>query len=219
MKNIQKVIYIIIAILIIAGICVVSIKGYKKELDYSDRQIIVLTNNLGFDKTKVEEIAKNVLVNKEVKVLEVERFSNAVEIISTEINEQEKEDIINKVNEEYTLEIQKDDISIIDIKETKIKDMINPYIFSVILTFILIIVYFMIMYHKLGLKNIFAKSVFIPILFEIMYFSVIAIARVPLGKVVFAISMGIYVLSIGYLSFSFHNKKQKLFKLDKKEND
>ena len=90
-----NIICIIIAIvIIIAGAIFGYIKGFNIELMYSNRQEIVLTHNATLDINKVKEIASSVLENKKVKVQKVGRFENSVQIISTEISDEEKQNII-----------------------------------------------------------------------------------------------------------------------------
>ena len=218
-KNANKIIYIILAIIIIAGAIVIGIKGFKIELMYSSRQEIILANNLELDAKKVEEIAKSVLENKAVKIKKVERFSNSLEIISKEITEEEKENIINKVNEEYSSDISKDEVDIISVPNTRIRDILKQYLVPSIITYVVILLYFGIMYHKIGLKKVILKGALIPIIAELTYYSIIGITRIPFGRIVNSIAIGVYVISIGILTISFQKEKEKLPKNDKKEND
>ena len=210
---------IIIAIVIIIGAIVCYVKGFNIELLYSSRQEIMLSHSTELDVTKIEEIAKSVLENKKVKVQKLERFENAVEIVSTEITAEEKENIINKVNEEYGSDISNDDINIVSIANTRIRDVLKPYVLPGIITFVLILLYFAIVYHKIGLNKIVLKGLLVPIITELTYYSIIAITRIPLGRVVNGIAIGLYVISIGVLTLCFQKEKEKLLKTDKKEND
>ena len=219
-KNANKLIYIIIAIIIVIGAIVCGVKGFNIELLYSNRQEIMLSNNTGMDISKIEEISKSVLGSKKVKVQKLERFGNAVEIISTEITNEEKENIIAKVNEEYSADISNDDINIINVPNTRIRDILKPYILPGIITFVVVLLYFIIMYHKIGLKKVLLKGIFIPIITELTYYSIIAITRIPFGRVTSSIAIGLYVISIGALTVCFQREKEKLPENDKKkEND
>ena len=219
MKKQNKIIYIILAIIIIAGAIILKVKGFNIELLYSTRQEMVVSNNLEIDTKKIEEISKSVLENKKVKVQNVERFGNAVEIISTEISEEEKENIINKINEEYSSDISKDEIKIVSIPNTRIRDILKQYLSISVITFVVVILYFAIIYHKLGLKKVLLKGIFIPIIAELTYYSIIAITRIPFGRITNAIAIGLYIISIGILANCFQKEKEQLPKNDKKEND
>lgn len=220
-KNTNKFIYIVIAIVIIIGAIVCWKKGFNIELFYSNRQEILISNSTELDVNKIEEISKSVLENRKVKVQKQERFGNAVEIIAPSISEEEKQNIINKVNEEYSADISNDTIEIISVANTRIRDILKPYILPSVITFSAIILYFLIMYHKNGTKKVLIKSILIPIAVELLYYSIIAIFRIPFGRVTNGVAIGVYVLTIGYLAIIFQNEKEKLQikENNKKENE
>lgn len=214
-----KIIYVIIALIIIIGAIVCGVKGFNIELQYSSRQEMILSHSTEFDVSKIEEISKSILENKEVKVQKVERFGNAIEIVSSKISDEEKENIIKKINEECNMDISNDNIKIVDIPNTRIRDILKPYILPGIVTFVAVLLYFIIMYHKIGLNKVLLRGILIPIITEILYYSIIAITRVSFGRITNAIAIGLYIISIGALAIYFQNEKEKLPKNDKKEND
>lgn len=221
MKN--KAIYVFLIILIIAGAIVYTVKGLNKELNYSNRQQFEISAASIFDVSKVETIAKEVLSNRNIKVQKVERFNNALEIISTEISEDEKQNIINKVNEEYNETISNDNISIISVPETRVKDILMPYILPIIITLTAVLLYFVLVYSKLGLKSVIFKGIAMPVLIILSYYSIIVILRIPFGRITNCIAVALYLLSIGTLAVCFQNKKEELIinikNEDEKEND
>ena len=199
-KSTKKIIYLIIAIIIIIGAIVCKAKGFNVELIYSNRQQISISNSTELDTNKIEEISKSILAGRKVKVQELERFGNAVQIISESISDEEKQNLINKINEECGTDISNDDTKII--------------------TFVAVLLYFLIMYHKIGVSKVLLKGVFTPIITELVYYSLIAITRVEFGRITNAIAIGIYILAIGALTINFQKEKEKLPKNDdKKEND
>lgn len=218
-KSTKKIIYCIMAVIIIIGAIVCYTKGFNVDLQYSSKQKIIISNNTVFDKTKVEEIAKEILKNREVKVQEIGRFSNAVQILSTQITDEEKSEIINKINEQLGFSISNDDITIESISNTRIRDVLKPYIVPGLVTFIFILIYFTIVYHKIGLKYILLKSIIMPIAVELLYYAIIAITRIPFGIITNAIAIGIYVGSIKCIGTLFHQKKELILKKEQKEND
>ena len=219
MKEQRKILYIIIAIVIIIGAIVCKIKGFNIELSYSNRQQIILTNNTGLDETKVKEIAKSVLDNRKVKVQKIERFGNGVEIISSAISEEEKANIITKVNEEYSSSISNDDIKITDVANTRIRDILTPYILPGIATLAAVLLYFIIIYNKIGLKKVLLEGIGAPVITLLTYYSLIAITRIPFGRVVNSIAIGLYIISIAIVTVCFQKQREEISKKDKKEND
>ena len=219
MKN--KLLYIVLIIVIIIGAIVYKAKGFNKELNYSSRQEFEISAASTFDVSKVESIAKEILSNRKVKVQKVERFDNALEIISTEISEEEKQNIINKVNEEYNENISNEGISIITITSTRVLDIFKPYVLTAIISLIIVILYFLLLYNKIGIKKVLINGISIPILAELAYYSLIIIVRIPLGRVTNCVAVGIYLLTIGALSICFQNEKEKMIikEENEKEND
>jgi len=219
MKN--KLLYIVLIIVIIIGAIVYKAKGFNKELNYSSRQEFEISAASTFDVSKVESIAKEILSNRKVKVQKVERFDNALEIISTEISEEEKQNIINKVNEEYNENISNEGISIITITSTRVLDIFKPYVFTAIISLIIVMLYFLLLYNKIGIKKVLINGISIPILAELAYYSLIIIVRIPLGRVTNCVAVGIYLLTIGALSVCFQNEKEKMIikEENEKEND
>ena len=214
-----KILCIIIAIIIIAGAIVTGVKGFNIELIYSNRQEIIITNNTGLNIDEIKEIAESVLENKKVKVQKNQKFENSVVIVSKEISEEEKENIVNKVNEKYSADISNDDVNIINVANTRIRDILKPYILPGIVTFVIIILYFLIVYNKIGIKKLLLTGIFTPIIVELLYYSIIAITRIPFGRITNSIAIGLYIASIGAITVLFQNEKEKLVENEEKEND
>ncbi len=214
-----KILYIIIAIVIIVGAIVTGIKGFNIELMYSNRQQIVVTNNTGFNIEEVKEIAKSVLEDKKAKVQKNEWFENSVIISSTEISDEEKENIVNKINEKYSSNILNEDVSVISIANTRIRDILKPYILPGIVTFSLVLLYFVIVYNKIGIKKVLLTGILTPIITELVFFAIVAITRIPFGRVTSSIAIGLYIVSIGVVTNFFQNEKEKLPKAKKNQND
>ena len=196
MKNIctkNKFVMLIVCLIIIAGVFVYFTKGFNFDMEYAKKDQIVLTNKTGFEISKIEEISKEVLENKEFKVQEVETFKNAVQISAKEITEEEKGKIIEKVNNEYNLEISPENITIKNVSQTRIKDIVRPYILPITISFVLILVYFLICFKKVGVKRVLLKGILFPIFTELTFYSIILACRIPFGSITTALALGIYV--------------------------
>ena len=219
MKN--KLLYIILIIVIIVGVIVYKVKGVNKELNYSNRQEFEISAASTFDVSKVEEIVKSVITNRKIKIQKVERFENALEITSAEISEEEKENIINKINEEYNENISNEDVKITSVTATRIIDILIPYIFPIIIAMVIVLLYFVILYNKIGITEVLTKGIILPILVELSYYAIIAITRIPFGRITNSIALGIFILTIGMLTICFQKQKEKLVidSKEEKEND
>ena len=214
-----KIIYIILAIIILIGIIIGATKGFNMELNYSLRQQFVISSDEKINKQEVEEIANEILTNRKVKIQKVDRFEKAVQIISSSISTDEKNAIVNKFNEKYSKEISAENIEIADVSNTRIRDILKPYILPAIISFSACLLYLIIVYNKIGLKRVLLTGICVPIISEVLFYSIIAITRLPFGRITNAIAIGIYVLSIFALTTSFQNEKDKIKEMNKKEND
>ena len=214
----NKTLYVVLIVLIIFGAIVYKVKGFNKELNYLDRQEFEISSPSALDISKVEGIAREILINKKNIVQKVERFDNTLVIISTEISEEEKQNIINKINEECNLNISNENVNIISIPETRIKDIIKPYIMPAVASIFAVLLYFIFAYNKLGVKNVLLMGGLYLILFVLAYYALIAITRVPFGRITNSISIGIFILTIGVLTIYFQNKKEELDIVNENKN-
>lgn len=215
----KKLIYFIATIIVIIGIVLGYVKGFNKELIYSSRQQIVINSEKELDVNKIQNIAKDILVDRKINVQNVDRFGKTVEINATTISEEEKKNIINKVNEEYEITISEENVNIESIPNTRIRDILKPYILPAVIAFVGIILYFMIIYHKIGLKEVLLKVIIVPILAELTYYALILITRIPFGRITNGVAIGIFMLTIFILISIFQTRKEEIEKKDKKEND
>ena len=210
MKTKNIIIYIVACLIIIAGVAVWHSKGFKTELQYSSRFQITLDNHTGVKKSDVENIANDVLGNTKHLVQEVGIFGNAVNVVSEEMSEEQKKSIVEKFNEKYEdSELKAEDVEIKYIPFTRIKDIIKNYIIPGICTFIIVLIYFLIMYRKIGLREVILKTLFAPLLSELLMFSLIAILRIPFGRIAIALGVGLYVAVIAILACIFEDKRNK----------
>lgn len=220
MKSTKKIGLIIVAIIIIVGAIVCKVKGFNIELAYSNRQEMNISNSTELDTKKIEEISKSILTDRKVKVQKLERFGNAVQIIAETISDEEKQNLINKINEECGTNISNDNTKIVTVPNTRIKNILKPYILPSIITFAAVLLYFVVMYHKLGLRTVLLKGIFTPLIAELVYYSLIAITRIEFGRIANSFGIGLYILAVGMLAIKFQTQKEKLPKNnDKKEND
>lgn len=208
MKAGNKILYILICLIIIVGIVIWKNKGFNLELQYSSRDQISISNNTGINITDIEQIASEILGNTRHFVQKIEMFGNSVSIVADEITEEQKKQIIEKFNEKYKTDIDKDEIEIVEIPFTRVKDVIKPFIIPGVIIFVIILAYFLIRFKNLGIKQILSKIVIISVFAELLLYSMIAITRIPFGRILIACSIGLYVVIIGILTNKFENDRE-----------
>ena len=164
MKNItkkQKMIFIILAVIIIAGIAVISTIGFNLELKMQETKKIELYIQKDFEISDIKNIVKEVIPDESIMIQKVEVFEDSVSITAKDITDEQKQSIIDKVNEKYGTELKADSTEIINIPNMKIRDLVKPYVTSFAISTVLILVYIAIRYRKLESIKTMIKSLLI----------------------------------------------------------
>lgn len=210
MKNRNLIIYIVICLIVIAGLAVWESKGFKTEIQFAPRKQIELTNYTGIEVSDIEGIAKEVLGDTKFIVQPVETFGNAVVIEAKEITEEQRNNIVTKFNEKYGTEVKSENIEIINIPFTRIKDVIKRFIVPGGITAVLVLLYFVIRFKKIGARKVAIKTILTPIVAELLLFSIISIIRLPFSRLTVALGIGLYLISIIGLTVMFENDRNKI---------
>ena len=196
-NNIMRIIMVIFALIILSGIIMICVKGYNYDLLYSKsvRMNIYLTKE--FKVNEIEEIAKEILGTNKLKVQQGNTFGTVVSIVAKEITEEQQNNIIQKLNEKYEIEINKDeDVIVAQIPQVNIMEITTKYISPLVITTIVILVYFVIRYRSQGI----IKCIGIPVLTLIgvsaLYVSIIALTRIPVNEFFTIFLVLIYFLTL-----------------------
>ncbi len=209
-NNKVKIIAILSIIIIIAGIIMIMTKGYNFDLKYSDSKRILLNVGTTFNNQDIKSITDEVLGNQKVMIQKVEVFEDAVSITAKEITEEQKTNLINKMNEKYGTTTKAEDIEITTIAHTRGRDIIKPYIVPFLIATIIIVIYMMIRYYKLNAFKVLLKTVCMVIYTQIMLFSIIAITRIPIGRLTIPMVLTVYILTLVGCTSRFENNLKKV---------
>ena len=199
MENISKktkILSIIIAIIIIVGAIITFTTGLKFELKYQNAKRLELYIQKEFEISDIKQITDEVLSNQEVLIQKVEVYEDSVSIIAQEITDEQKENIINKINEKYGTEIKAENIQIENIPHTKGRDIIKPYITPFAIATLIVLVYMGIRYFKLGLIKTILKTVIALVLAQATLLSVMAIIRRPIGILTIPMVLTVYLATL-----------------------
>ena len=199
MKNItkkQKMNFIILAVIIIAGIAVISTIGFNLELKMQETKKIELYIQKDFEISDIKNIVKEVIPDESIMIQKVEVFEDSVSITAKDITDEQKQSIIDKVNEKYGTELKADSTEIINIPNMKIRDLVKPYVTSFAISTVLILVYIAIRYRKLGSIKTMINSLLIIVVGQVVLFSLIAITRIPVGRLTIPMVLIAYVCTL-----------------------
>ena len=214
MKEISKktkIIALLIAIVIIAGIIVMITMGLKFELRYQEAQKIQLYLEKNFEISDIQQITNETIPNQDVIIQKVEVYEDAVSIITNQITEEQKTELINKVNEKYGTELTADTIEITTIAHARGRDILKPYIMPFTIATAIILAYMAIRYYKLGSIKTILQTAFLLVIAQATLLSIIAITRIPIGRITIPMVFVVYILSLmGITNYLEKNLKELL---------
>ena len=147
------------------------------------------------DENKIKDITHDVL-GTDSMVQTVEIYKDMVIIRAKEITEEQKNNIVSKIKENYEFEQTAEDTTIDTVPATRIRDMYKKYVLPFTISGILVLVYMVIRYYKKGILKVLARTVAIPVVGELFLLSIIAIARIPVGRFTPIFVIGMYIASI-----------------------
>ena len=199
MKNLttkNKILIIILILVIIAGILVTANIGLNFDLRYEKSQKIELNLGKEFETSDIKNITNEIFPNQEVIIQKVELYKDTVCIIAKEITEEQRNNIVEKVNEKYGTELVAEDTEIFSIPHTRGRDIIKPYITPFVIATVIIIIYMAIRYYKLNSIKVILKTIGISILTQLVLLSIMAIARIPIGRITIPLVIIVYMLTL-----------------------
>lgn len=209
MKEISKktkILAILIAIIIIVGMIVTFTIGLNFDLRYQEAKSVQLYLEKDFQIADIKQITDEVIPNQTVVIQKVEVFEDTVSILAKDMTEEQKGNLIHKVNEKYGLELSADSIQITNIPHTRGRDIVRPYIMPFAIATIIILVYMVVRYYKLGMIKTLLETVALLIVAQATLLSVMAIARIPIGRITIPLVLAVYVLSLIGITSCFEKK-------------
>ena len=108
-----------------------------------------------------------------------------------------------------------DSTEITTIPHTRGRDIIRPYIVPFLIATAIILVYMGIKYRKLGMVKTILKTAFLLVVAQAVLLSVIAITRIPIGRITIPLVLAVYVLSLLGVTNYFEKKLSEKKKEEK----
>ena len=195
-KNIKIIAIAIMSLVILAGIVVVGIFGFNKELRYGQGQVINVYVEQIVDVTNIKKLVNECLAGKTNMVQTVEIYQDYVTIKAKEITEEQKNNIVNKLKENYEFSQTAEDTTIENVAATKYIDIYKKYIVPFAVSGVIVLAYIVIRYHKKGILKVLGRTIIIPVFGELFLLSVIAITRIPVGRYTPVLVIAMYLTSI-----------------------
>lgn len=202
----RKLLYILIAIIIIAGIVVGCTAKFRFSLAYDDANRIEVYIGKEYTKEDIKAIAKEVFGTEDVLIQKIEFFNDSVSITVRESNDEQINNLVTKVNEKYETSLTKDDLTITEIPHYRGRDIMANYFAPIAISAVIIIAYEMVRFRKLGAVKIGLKLIIWPLIIEALYLSILAITRLPISY--YTLPLGIVLAVISLIVITYKNEKR-----------
>ena len=201
----NKVILIILAVLIIAGLITMFVTGFEKSSQYQAGTRIEVYIPQGYEKQDIISIAKESFSAEKIGFEEVEKLKQVAGIKIKEYSEEELKTFKTKISEKYNIDEEELEAYEITVPSTRIRTAVEPYVFPVVLVTVLSLIY--ILFRNLKSENkwkIILKVVATLAIVLGAYFSIILILQLPFADYTMPLALAIYIITLIIL---VNNKK------------
>ncbi len=217
----NKIIGIVSILIVIIALIVVIVGGFNVERKYQSYKKISIYVGEEVDIEKIEKVVNDTLGKNKATVQKIEIYNDTFQVIAKEITEEQKNTIVDKVNELYpittvdnnventetSVRVKKEDIQIVSASNVRLRDVFKPYIMPFIIATLCIIVYVAIRYRKIGVIRVILETIGVLLGVQILLLSVLAIIRFPMGRFTPALILIAYIMSVIYISNRWKNMK------------
>ncbi len=204
-----KILVALIAIILVVGTIMIFVKGLAFELKYQDNKKVEVNLGKEFEEKDIREITNEIFGEQLVIVQPIEVYKDAVSITVADITEEQKTELVNKLNEKYETEIKAESITIEEVAHVRGRDIIKPYIVPFAIVTGIIIVYLVVRYNKLNSFEVLTQSIGIIVLAQLVLLGIMAITRMPIGKFTIPSVLLVYMLSTYVCTTKFEEDLEK----------
>ena len=190
-----KILTALIVIILVVGAIVLFTKGLAFDLNYSESKKVEINLGKQFEEKDIKAITNEIFKDQPILIQAIEVYKDAVSITTTEITEEQKANLISKVNEKYGTELTAENVTIENIAHVRGRDILKPYITPFIIATLIVLVYLAIRYYRLNSLKVLVKSGVIIVLAQLVLLGIMAITRMPVGKFTIPFVLGVYLIS------------------------
>ena len=176
---------------------------------YGNNTTLELYLESNFKEDDVKNIIEEVF-GKDIKIRKVNNLNNDILITAKTISDEQINNLVSKINEKLNTELTKEDLIITNNAKINEMDLIKPYILPVVISSILVLIYFIIRYKQIGiLKQIIPITLITIIFVQLLVLSVYAITRLPINEFTMPIAIALFVISLIILTEYFEKKLER----------
>jgi len=195
--NIKTILTVISILIIIAGAVTLYVAGFEKSIEYMAGTRIEIYIPQSYEKEEIINIAKESFGTDEVLLSKLDNVSKVAGIKVNEYSKEQLDAYINKVVEKYGIDEEEKEIKEVIVPETKISTVVNPYILPILLITVLSLIYIIIRNYKSNNKiKMSLKVLGILVITLCVYFSIIALFRLPFSIYTMPFALAIYIVTL-----------------------
>lgn len=208
LKNKKVIIYSIIVLIIIAGIVSAFVGKFNYTLMFSEHKQIDVYLGKTYDLKDIKQIAEETFNSNKIVYREIETFHDSISINVKEANEEQIKTLESKLKEKYEISGDTQILETTNVAHIKGIDIIKPYITSIIVATVLVLIYTAIRYFKLGVMKV-TLTMFVRIVaIEALLLSIIAIFKIQIGTWTLPIAIFAYMLIVLGTTIQYENEEK-----------
>ena len=207
-KN-KKLIYIVIALIIIIGIISIFVLRLNFTLMYSEHTRINVYLGKNYELQDIKQKSQEVFGDQEIIYQEIETFHDSLAITVKQATEEQITNLETKLKEKYEIDSEEEILQVNEVGHLRGRDIVRPYIIPMIISTLVILAYVGIRYLNLGVFRTTFTLFLRLIISEALLLSVIAIGRIPIGIYTMPVAIILYLLVIIYSIIGFEKKLAK----------
>lgn len=193
----KKIITIILALLFIAGAIVTATLGFNVGIKYGENTQIGINIGKDFEISDIREMTNEIFPNQTVLIQYIELYKDMLQVtVKGDVTAEQVEQLNTKINEKYETENSVEDAEVTHNANTKLKDLVKPYIAPLAIVTVLVLIFTMIVFRKLGVWKVLYKTCLAIVVPQATIASLYAVTRLPINRITNIICIVVYVLSI-----------------------
>ncbi len=201
----KKIIYGLLAIVLLVDIIITAVVGLRVSLYYGEGYTISFSEKSTIEKADIEQIAKDVF-EKDYLVQNVEFYNDSALIKVKNVSDEQLSNLATKLNEKYSSTIESSDLKVEHVQNVKIRSIVEPYVLPLIIATLLILAFYAVRYR--GSKQMLGLLKYL-VIAEALLYSAYAICRVPVNTMSMPVAFTLYGLVILVYTFVGELKKSK----------
>lgn len=205
-----KILVVLIALILILGAIMIFTKGLAFELKYQDNKKVEINLGKEFEESDIKEITSQVFGKEQVIIQPIEVYKDAISITTLDISEEQKNELVAKLNEKYEVQLVADDVNIEEVSHIRGRDIVKPYVVPFVVVTIIVLGYLVIRYNKLNSFEVVIQAIGVIVLAQLVLLGIMAVTRMPVGKFTIPTVILVYMLSTYVCTTKFEEDFERM---------